>query len=230
MNMRKFYLSLGAIIVLIFIGCDTIGDIIDPYNAPVISDEGILLSAGNLMIGDTLTASVSATNPETGPLTYQWTSADGGMFIQPSDSSRVRWVAPLKGDVYTIRVKVANENKNAEASRDVNVISPENPIVNILSPKSGSYIVQYDSITVKASVVHDNPLAAVRLFVDDSLLMEQSYRPDNTYSMRFKSNAGMIGQTKIKIEAEAGNQLANLGSDSVFVFIEAIIQGKAGIN
>ncbi len=230
MIMRKYFLLSGALIILSFTGCDTIEDIIDPYDAPIISDEGIVLSAGNLTIGDTLTASVSATNSESGPLTYQWSSSDGGMFIQPSDSSRVRWIAPLKGDVYTIRVKVSNEKKSAEASRDVNVISPENPIVNILSPKAGSYIVQYDSITVKASAVHDNPLAGVRLFVNDNMIMEQSYRLDNMYTMRFKSTAEMIGQTKLKIEAEAGNQYANLGSDSVFVFIEAIIQGKAGIN
>lgn len=69
LKMRRFYLLLCVLIYLIM-GCDTIGDIIDPYDAPLISDEEIVLSAGNLTIGDTLTALVSATNPETGPLTY----------------------------------------------------------------------------------------------------------------------------------------------------------------
>lgn len=148
--------------------------------------------------------------------------------MQPSDSSRVRWVATLKGVLYTIKVKVSNEKKSMEVSRNVNVISPENPIVNILSPKEGSYIVQFDSVTVTASAVHDNPLAAVRLYVNDNMIAEQSYRPDNTYTMRFKSTAGMIGQTEIKFEAEAGNQFSTVGLDSINIFVRQLFRERRG--
>ena len=219
--MKYLLLFLAAFIY----SCDKVGDIIDneAYDPPVI----ILIDASqnNVNPGDTVLVWVEATNPEEGLLTYSW-QRTGGRYIEPADNDTVNWIAPLAGGTYELTVTVSNEKKNKSAQKVVNVISTQKPLVNILNPKPGTFVVQGSDVTVSAEAYHDNGLQQVELFVNNEFFEAKDQNSDNLYEFSFKTDQNMIGQTWIMIVAKVNEQ--NINADSVSVFVEGILPKTGG--
>lgn len=206
------------------ISCEGVEDLINAGKEPEIDERGIVLSAENVYPRDTVTASVSATNPLDGPLNYEW-SATGGNFIQPADKDTVRWIAPLAGNTYRITVEVSNEKKSAGAYKDVTVISLAKPLVDIMSPERDSHFILGKTIAVRAHAEHENGIKTVRLFVGDSLIAEKDGHSGTEYSFdELQASPGMVGKAKIIVRAVALNQLTE--EDDVEINVEGIILGK----
>jgi hypothetical protein len=192
---------------------------------------GIVLSAAEVTVGDTLTASISATNPREGPLTYEWTS-DRGNCLYPKDNDTVLWVAPVSGGECTITVEVSNDLSSIQTSKNVNVVSSSVPVVNISAPQANTYFYIGDKILVDAQAYHDNGISAVRLYVQvhagqDSLIETLESDDDESYNFtKLKANSDLVGNAVIKVEAEAKNQLQTKGSDQVTIKVLGIHVGK----
>jgi len=196
------------------------------YEKPII--EKVDASPGTVNPGDTVTAVVVATNPEDGPLTYSWSSdPNRGQFIQPANNDTVFWIAPIIGDTYTLKVIVRNEKPNS-GQDIVTVQSSLNPLVDISSPKEGTFFVQNETIEVTTSAYHDNKLSFVRLFANGKQVAEKGYSAQNDYNFSFQTDSTMVGNLIIKVVAEAFNQPGNIGSDSVIVSVEGILPKRGG--
>ena len=210
--------------LLTFISCDKVGDIInnDEYQKPVI--ESLTLNPNILIIGDTLVAEVLATNPEEGELNYQWETIpeDKGTFIFPINESKISWIAPLSGGIYDIKVIVSNDQKSESKSEDVNVISLEQPLVNIIEPLENTYVVKGQIVNVVVSAFHENRLSFVRLYVANLLNEEKGYDRSNNYNFSFDTDT-LAGAVTLRVDAEASNQLGNVGSDSIVINVEGIL-------
>jgi hypothetical protein len=220
---------LWACLAILCLSCDGVEDIING-KAPVLDDAGIQVSADRVAPRDTVIASIKATNPQDGPLTYEW-KCDGGDFIPPADSSKVRWVAPLIGGNYELEVKVSNEKRHSDDSKIIYVESSDKPLVDILSPQKGTYFILNDLIPVEASAFHENDISIIRLYAinngRDSLIQELDGNISGTYSFSMlKAYPALVGQTILKVEAEARNALRTKGSDEVTVTVEGIIEGR----
>lgn len=222
----KFFL-LASVILFLLSACNKVDDIInsDQYDPPEI--EAIGASHSNANPGDTVMVWVRATNPEEGLMTYSW-QGTGGKYIEPADKDTVFWIAPLAGGNYELKVTVSNEKKNKSATKIVNVISAQKPLVNILSPAAGAFFVQGQEIEVHAEAYHDNGLQQVELFVNDRLAAQQDYRSDNNYQFSFNSDTIRVGQVWIKVQAQVFDQPQNVNADSITVFIEGILPKTGG--
>ncbi len=221
----KQYLNIFLLIVIIvFTGCKGIDSIFNPYKAPELDEKGIEVSKDSVFPRDTVIASIKATNPEDGPLYYEWSTTGNGWFIAPADKDTVRWIAPLEGGTYTITVKVSNEEKQKDASKDILVNNVKEPLVNIIKPENGTFFIQYEEINVEAYAYHNNDVTTVRLFVNGKQYGEKDYRGDNTYKFKFETDSTMVGTTTIKVEAD--NTLGKTGADSVTINVEEFIPGK----
>ncbi|MCB0284791.1 MAG: hypothetical protein KDF60_19590 [Calditrichaeota bacterium] len=213
------------LILVVLSACNKVDDIINPddYKAPEI--ESINSSVNTANPGDTVLVWVVASNPEEGLLTYSWQKS-GGKFIEPADQDTAYWIAPLQGGTYEVKASVSNEKKNKSITKTINVISAQKAIVNILNPKSGEYYVLGQTISIQAEAYHDNDLSKVELFVNDSLVEQKDFSPDNIYNFSVTTNASMIGQTSLKVTAEVFGQPDNRNSESVSVYVEGILPKK----
>lgn len=212
------------------VACEGVEELINANRPPELDERGIIVSADRVAPFDTVTASISATNPVEGPLFYEW-SATAGRFIQPADSSLVRWIAPLLGGSYQLTVKVSNNRRSAEASKAVEVVSSAKPLVDIQEPAEDAYFVVNQQITVEATAQHENGISRVRLLVSkdgrDSLIQQLDgnaagvYRFEQLYAYR-----ALVGKATLLVEAQAANPLQTIGNDSLIINIEGIIEGK----
>ena len=190
-------------------------------NAPTV--QLINVTPGQVNPFDTVYAEVNAVNPEEGALSYQWSiSPEAGTFLDPADQRTTRWTAPTSGGVYTFKIVVSNDYKSAERSASVTVIEPTIPLVKISSPEDGDYFVQGQEIRIEVEARHSNGINKIRLFVRDSLLIEESGNPSNNYLFTFRPDSSYLGQVEIKLEAIA-NFTAVSGTDSIYIFIEGIL-------
>lgn len=221
------------IILVIFAGimllaaCKEVDNLIDPDKAPELDPQGIVVSADRVAPYDTVTAKIKATNPVEGPLSYEWTTGiNGGTFIQPADKDSVRWIAPLNGGVYEIKVKVSNSKRSVRTSRQIEVISASKPLVDITTPADNAYFVLFQDVFVQARAEHENGILRVKLFVNDSLISEMTPKPAHLYELKFKSSADMVGKAIVKVEAEAFNHVKN--TDQISINVQGIIPGRNG--
>jgi len=212
-------------LIFILVSCDGVSDLLNLDKAPVLDENGIIVSSDRVSPGDTIMASISATNPEDGPLYYRWTKT-GGNFVPPADKDTVYWVAPLAGGTYFIYVTVSNDKKSTSTHKEVVVISSSKPLVRMLRPEENARFVLSETVEVEASAQHENGIARVRLFVGDSLLSESDGKKTGNYNFMFKPTPVMVGTTTLIVEAEAANQFSSIGRDSVNVIIKGIIIGK----
>ncbi len=214
---------------MLLFACDEVGKLINAGKQPKIEAPGIEVSADRVLPLDTVRASVRASNPEDGPLDYQW-SANGGHFILPADDDSVRWIADLKGGSYRIKVKVSNDNGSDEDSKELQVLNLEAPVVDILEPAPNAYFVLWDTIEVRARAYHENGILWARIRFRngsrDSVLAETGGQSDPIYRFMFKTNEEMTGKITFIVEAKASTQAASVGKDSVTINIEGIIPGK----
>ena len=207
-------------ILFALISCKEIGDAI--YEPPQIKSLE-LTPAGTVLPGDTVTALVSAENPEKGSLSYSWeVSPDRGLFLPPTDMESIRWIAPLVGDEYTIKVIVRNDKRSTE-TKNIVVQSLDNPYVRILSPANNSYYAQMQEIEVVATAYHDNDLSWVWLLVDNVIVDSLSWNSSDEYKFKYSPNLTKIGQVELRVMAEALNNPGNTSSDYVTVSIEGIV-------
>ena len=138
--------------IVFLIACDAAEDLFNEKKAPEVSaiqsDKGF-----NVDPGDTVTFSVSATNPEEGTLSYEW-SKEAGSFIGLNRESSVTWKAPISGGAYWIKVDVSNNDKTTSQTENINVVSPENPYVNINSPAAGEFLVQGTTVDIEFRIAN----------------------------------------------------------------------------
>lgn len=197
-------------------------ELLDPDEPPVIHSLKTANDFYQFNAGDTVTIIVLASNPEEGPLSYAW-SASGGELLLPRDREQVKWVAPAVGGLYNIAVKVSNtKGKSAADTIEIQVISPEAPLVEILSPRQGDFLVQFSEITISARAFHVNGLQTVSLLVNDTLKITRPYQPGNDiYNFNYLLNLPG-GPNMFRVEAVA-RLSGTVGSDEVRVIIEVIL-------
>jgi hypothetical protein len=200
---------------------------------PVINGN-IVLSATSVLALDTVTASVSATNPRPGPLSYTWSKTGGNWVNGIFDDDTVKWIAPLSGGNYTLTVVVSNGLSSAQTSRQVNVVSSSAPIVHITEPVNNALSYLGDPIKVKAEAAHENGISLVRLYAItpndiDSLIQTKGTSIDGKYTFdKLNAYKDLVGYSTLKVEAEAQNQLKTKGSDQISIQVLGIHVGKNG--
>jgi len=211
-------------VMLLFTACKELGDTI--YEPPVI--ESLVLSpVGPVLPGDTVTAVVTAKNPEKGTLSYGWeVSPDKGNFLPPKDINVVKWIAPPEGDEYSIKAIVRNEKKQT-VTKNITVLSLEKPYVKITSPSNNENFLIGNMINVEATAYHGNDLSKVWLLADNVYVDSSSWNSSNNYILHFTPDSTLVGPLQLKVLAEALNLPGNINSDYVNVNIQGIIM-KSG--
>lgn len=190
------------------------------------------ISATRVEPYDTVWASIDAENPIDGLLSYKWTAKKigsgifaNGNFDGPTDTDSVRWIAPIEGGFYELKVKVSNTAKESTASKQIEVIVSEKPFVQILAPAAQEYFVQGQPFEVRVRADHANGLSWVKAWFGENLVNQISQNATGIYAFTFMADSSQVGQTKIKIEAKA-KSVDLTGSDSLYVQIGGIIPGK----
>jgi hypothetical protein len=222
----KLKINLIFIIIIIFFACDVAEDLVTDRKAPNVGPIQSNVGFDNVNPGDTLELSVSATNPEDGDLSYEW-SANGGNIIGSINEIIIRWRSPLNGGTFRISVKVSNDYKNTTKFVDIEVWSPFNPYVNINFPTDGSYLIQHTHTDLNFDAVHNNNIALIYIYINDQIVDSMDGLQQSNYVYEKWNVDNPAGDTKIKVEAISTNYL--FGSDSINVIIEGIIPGKTGI-
>ncbi len=190
-------------------------------DAPVIEEVGVFPERVNPY--DTVFADVKASNPEEGELSYEWSvSPARGLFLDPTDRTAIRWIAPTTGGEYTLKIIVSNAYKSTESKKSVRVIETGIPLVRINAPDDGDYLVQWQEAIISVTAAHNNGINYVAFFVNDIRRDDQSGNSSGEYTFTFLPDSTFLGETEIKIEAQA-NFVPTVGADSVTVYIEAVL-------
>jgi hypothetical protein len=221
MRSRKRYIQeLIVLIVLItVIGCSS--DLFEINRAPEIVSMNF--SAYEVDPGDTVQIILDIKDTDE-VLHYSW-SANGGSFIPPTDRSEVEWKAPLEGGQYRITVKVSNDKKSTTKHQNVTVRSYTKPLVEILAPQNGEYLVQYSDVVVQAFAQHNNGIHHLNFFIDDTLKQTiNGHVISSEYEFVYPLSVSP-GEKEMKIEAFA-NITEAVGRDSIQITIEGILLGK----
>jgi len=205
-----------------FLACACSSDLFRPDKASVITR----MEADPYEVDpdQTIRITVTVEDDDKNNLRYEW-SADGGQFVLPADQATIVWKAPAVGGTFRITVTVSNEKKSATRSVSVTVRSFAKPRVEILSPKTGDYAVQFENLAVRAVAAHNNGIHHVSLFVNDALRETQSGQSSNQYNFSFTLSEPS-GQAEIKVEATA-NTTGVTDRDSVRITVEGLVLGKS---
>ncbi len=219
-NLQKsFILTICVLVFLTILGCSS--DIFEIVKSPEI--ESMTLSAYEVDPGDSVRITLKVKNTDS-VLHYNW-SANGGDFIPPTDQAEVFWKAPREGGQYRITVKVSNEKKSTTKSQNVTVRSYTEPIVEILVPQNGDYLIQYSEIKIQVFAQHNNGINHLNFFIDDTLKTTvNGHIISSEYEFPYQCSESP-GEKEMKIEAFA-NITGTVGRDSIQVVIEGIVMGK----
>jgi hypothetical protein len=212
--------------LLLFISCDGVEDLLDPYEAPLILN--IVKSDDQVTPGDTVTITVEAENPEEGVLYYDWSAPDGGRFVLPADQPVVQWVAPFQGGIKKIYCTVSNEEKSTETHVQIEVLNTQKPIVVIDAPQNGSRYVQYSEIEVDAQAYHENGIYRVWFLINGSVVDSTGYAGSDQYTFSFVADSARWGELELTVRAEAA-AVSVKGETSVVIFVDGILPGKKGM-
>ena len=222
-KMKRFVLS--VVLFGFVFSCQQVGEILNPKKLPELDEQGIVVSQDNVMPQDTIWAVIHATNPLNGPLEYEW-HCDGGRYMQPADGDSVFWIAPLNGGLYQLWVVVRNEDGASESPRKrINVVSTSAPVVNFILPRPHDYFVVSQTLHVQIRAQHENGIAQVRLWVNDSLIGRSDTAQDDLYDFYFTAEEKMVGESLLKAEAIANNQWHTTGTDQVTILIGGVLPG-----
>ncbi len=222
---KKIFLLLTFICLTL--ACEGVEDIFKDKK-PVISDDGIQFSTSDIVYpSDTVKAWISASNPDKGPLEYKWSERlSRGVFAGANDRDTVRWYA-TSGGSYNLKIKVTNDKGSASTDRDITVISPQNPLVNITSPKENEYFVISQTVEINVIADHANGIASVRFYANDSLAAQLPGNLRGTYEFDLNlDRPELVGKTVIKVEAVSTS--TTTGSDEITIDVGGIIPGKHG--
>lgn len=219
--------------LFLILSCDKINSLVDDnpdqeevYLAPVIVNFDVIPKL--VTHGDTVKATVSAENPETGILTYEWeVTPAGGTFLQPIDTNVVYWVAPFSNAYgsYQIKAIVYNGKKEATSSpRSITVESTVAPIVNItgISPEKDTFV-QGELIVVHAIAYHVNSIRKVWLYANSTLVDSSGLQLSNEYDLTFPTDNTYLGRTELSVIAEANTEAHSRGGHAVFINIAGIL-------
>ena len=220
----KFKFLLFLIITIVLFACDAAEDLLTDRKAPNVnpiqSNNGFEVDPG-----DTLEFTVSASNPDDGDLSYEWSSM-AGTIIGSINETAIRWKAPLSGGTYRINVKVSNDYKSTTNYVDVIVRSTLNPYANISAPAGGSYLIQFTPINIDFEAVHNNGIALIYIYINDQKIDSLVGLSQSNYSFNWDVSSS-AGNTEIKVKA-ISKITDKVGSDSINVTIEGVIPGKSG--
>lgn len=170
---------------------------------------------------DTTTLTVVAEDPDDDLMSFRWNDNSIGTFISHTEEE-VKWIAPNSSGIYTIEVKVTDENGgDTKGSVIVNVKGNENPIVTITEPTENEVILGLGYKMIGAVVDFQWQISRVDFFLDtDSLLFSDS---DDPYQFSGWNVSTLSGQKVISVRAYDQSDHSNFGEDSVHVFIEGTI-------
>ena len=222
--MRNFISVILLIPVLLIIACDeNLFKPGDETSDPEVSEIKSDLSDFRIDAGGTARFWVDASDPDGGVLNFLWSSS-GGDFLTSRQEDSVSWLAPLQGGDYSVQVKVSNKDKTVTRNRTITVRSLDKPIVAILSPVEGAFLVQYETVTIEADAFHDNGISTVEFFINDISidLVDGNHTTSYSHDWVIESTAG---PTEIKVEAKA-RITSTISADSILVSVEGVIPGK----
>jgi hypothetical protein len=218
--------SWAAVALTSLLACNAVSDLFNSKKKTEIKSpeiQSLELDRYELDPGETVTATVSATDANGQTLIYGWT-VSGGQLLPPLDRSQVKWKVPAVGGVYQITVKASNDEKSVSRSVSATVRSLVNPVVKILSPSEGSHWLQHTTLALSAQARHDNGIARVDLFLNGNLQATLNGRTDGQYDFTCALEDS-AGPAKVRVDAVA-NVTARVGSASVGIVIDGIVIGK----
>lgn len=218
--LRPLAAAPGAVVLVFLLACSA--DIFKPSKVPDI--KSLALDKYETDPGETVTATVSASDSKGQTLRYAW-SVSAGQLIQPLDGSKVKWKVPAVGGVYQITVKVSNDDKSSSRSASVTVRSPVGPDVKILTPAEGSHWVQHSTLAVSGRARHDNGIARVDLFLNGKRKATLNGHANELYDFTCELEEP-AGRALVRVEAVA-NVTGRADGDSVTIVIDGVVPGKA---
>jgi hypothetical protein len=223
--MMKKNIILGILpgILLMSFACDT--DLFktkDEGQDPVAGEIQADVANFETTVGDTVSFWISASDPDGGTLHYLWEKT-GGEFISTPDGETVLW-RTVKGGDYTLYVTISNKNKSVLRSKIIRVKSFDKPVVRILSPRAGAYLIQYKTYTILTEAYHDNGISRVTIYINDTFAGICTPKQPSLFQLNWKASEES-GQIEIRAEAEAQSTAA-VDEDSLYVSIEGVIPGK----
>jgi len=195
----------------------------DEGNDPVVSEIMTDKADQPVYVGDTVKCWVSASDPDQGTLAYLWNCIDGN-FLTTRDGDSIVWRAPSHGGEYNMQVQVSNKSKSVTRNKDIRVISFDKPVVHIISPQSGSFLVQYNSYTIVTEAFHDHGIYSVQIYVNDELFGICSQIQPSLFRLDW-TIGNISGLTELKAVAVA-NLTGAVSADSILVSVEGVVPGK----
>jgi len=203
-----------TLLFIFFVSCGVVEKLAN--RAPIIHK--VSADRDTVFVGDTVTVTVDATDPDEDELTFSW-SATGGIFIS-RQSQQVKWIAPKREDTFELQVIVRDENGGeAGESVNINVVSPSKPKIEITQPTDGQYIVGLGTIEIKAKVSPETFIDSVEFFIND-----QSLGVDQTPPYSFMwTVTGLSGWTEVKVVAYKSVPEAIQSADSIKVSIQGVV-------
>jgi hypothetical protein len=171
-----------------------------------------------IMVGDTTSVSVEATDPDEDELSYSW-NATGGYFIS-NQGQAVHWIAPKVEGIYEIEVTVRDTNGGeADDKVSITVMSENKPTVSITQPQDGAYLTALGSIAIEADVSPLSFIDRVEFQVDGQPLGTDKHPPfSQTWQL-----PGLTGAKKIRVVAWRTGTGSISSADSITVFLQGVI-------
>ncbi|HPG38451.1 MAG TPA: Ig-like domain-containing protein [bacterium] len=204
--------------MLIFISAFSCG-VVEKLNnrEPVIKE--LKADRQTVMVGDTVTVNVVATDPDNDELTYSW-DADGGIFIN-RDQSSVQWIAPTRQDDFSIDVTVRDENGGeAHDNITITVLADTRPDVRITNPADGQYIPALNNVEITVAAEPVAYIDKVEFYINGQLLGTDSTPPAFTCTWPLTHYSGNVGITAIAYRSQPRPSQA---SDSLTVSIQGVV-------
>jgi len=172
-----------------------------------------------VMVGDTVTVNVVASDPDNDELTYSW-DADGGIFIK-RDQSSVQWIAPTRQDDFSIDVTVRDENGGeAHDHITITVLADTRPDVRITNPGDGQYIPALNNVELTVAAEPGAYIAKVEFYINGQLLGIDTTPPAFTCTWSLTHYSGNVGITAIAYRSQPRPSQA---SDSLTVSIQGVV-------
>lgn len=217
---QVFFTIMMVSFLLVILECSS--DIFETVKPPKINR--LTASSYEVNPGDTVIVTVEIEDTDK---TYDYTwSKDGGTFIPPEDQPQINWIAPAVGGTYHLGITVTNEDKSSDKEISITVRSLEKPLVEITSPKSGEFVVQYSQISIEADAQHNNGIQQVHLYINDIVRDNLGGHESSLYKFSYKlSDTEPVGKIEIKVRAIA-RVTGVAGQDSITVVAEGIVPGK----
>ena len=189
-------------------------------NQPPVVDAG---ADANIVAGSTVNISGTASDPETDPLTYQWTQQSGpAVTLSSATTLTPTFVAPVKTNGAQILVfrLVANDGGSDSAPGDVAFTIPANigPTANAGSPQS---VAGGSSVSLDGSASTDGDGDTLTYQWTQTGGPAVTLAGDTTLTPSFTAPPRAIGQQTLTFSLVANDGHVNSAADSVDIIIPA---------